>query len=629
MIGRQVGNFRIVDHLGEGGMAVVYKAEHVHMGTPAAVKVLASNLARNDKVRTRFTAEASVMAHLRHSNIVAVLDFIVEPDVLAIVMEFLDGPSLEDMLRARRTPMTPGEATPLFRQILEAVGFAHSNGVVHRDLKPSNVMIVQEGTKQIAKVLDFGLVKILGEGPQLTRTGAKMGTLWYMSPEQCEGARDVGPATDIYALGVTLYQMLTANVPFGGVSDYKIMKGHIELEPPRPSSFVSGLPSQLEQVVLKALTKDPAERWESCAGFLAALDEGVDRQPEAPVSPPSKPTGSGIATGDEPAKPESPVSVQPASTDPIAEPTTKRAQLPRVSSAEIMKAAELCGRGRIAEREGRLEESLAIYGKAVELDPSNRDATTGEERLEEVMFTQSIEDAQTMSSQGKIEDAIGRFAKATEIARRKSAFEPRLDEARTALVDEILGSVQKREDASDLKGAMTVLEEAAKSLADCPRVHGKWEALVSQFRKMGFGGMALARAKHLIANKLWSEAYAELEKADKQGIDSHDTAPLKVKALAALASEAIQRDDLDEASSLLTRLERIADARDPVLVPLRSKVSDLRKHRVLEPIRSALDDGQLVEATVMLNQAKSTLGADHPKLKRLRNRLRHLRARKH
>ena len=293
MIGRQVGNFRIVDHLGEGGMAVVYKAEHVHMGTPAAVKVLASNLARNDKVRTRFTAEASVMAHLRHSNIVAVLDFIVEPDVLAIVMEFLDGPSLEDMLRARRTPMTPGEATPLFRQILEAVGFAHSNGVVHRDLKPSNVMIVQEGTKQIAKVLDFGLVKILGEGPQLTRTGAKMGTLWYMSPEQCEGAKSVGPATDIYALGVTLYQMLTANVPFGGDSDYRIMRGHIELEPPPPTSFVSGLPSHLEQVVMKALAKDPTQRWESCAGFIAALDEGVDRQPRASVWPPTKTTGAG------------------------------------------------------------------------------------------------------------------------------------------------------------------------------------------------------------------------------------------------------------------------------------------------------------------------------------------------
>ena len=258
-------------------MAVVYKAEHVHMGTAAAIKVLASNLARNEKVQTRFTAEASVMAHLRHPNIVTVHDFVVERELLAIVMEFLDGPTLADLLRARQAPMTPSEALPLFRQILEAVGFAHGNGVVHRDLKPSNVMIVQMGAKQVAKVLDFGLVKILGKGPQLTGTGAKMGTLWYMSPEQCQSAKDAGPATDIYALGVTLFQMVTAKVPFDGESDYEIMKGHIELEPPAPSSFVSGLPSELEQVVMKALAKDPAQRWESCGEFLAALDEGAGR----------------------------------------------------------------------------------------------------------------------------------------------------------------------------------------------------------------------------------------------------------------------------------------------------------------------------------------------------------------
>ncbi len=266
MIGNQIANFRILDKLGEGGMGVVFRALDLQLDRPVAIKMLNADLARDPQVVERFRTEAKAQANLNHVNLATLYAFLVDQGNAFMVMEFVEGETFEQIIN-RRGPIAPGDAVPWFKQALLGMGAAHRMGIVHRDIKPSNLMLNRQG---IVKVMDFGIAKVVGTRG-MTRTGMQLGTLAYMSPEQIQN-RPIDVRTDIYALGITLYQMLSGHVPFESDSDFEIMNGHLTAAPPPLARMYPYAPVQYQNVVMKALEKNPDNRYQTVEEFGAALE---------------------------------------------------------------------------------------------------------------------------------------------------------------------------------------------------------------------------------------------------------------------------------------------------------------------------------------------------------------------
>src|SRR5579872_6422900 len=256
MIGAQLGSYRILEELGKGGMGTVYKAVDTSLDRMVAVKVLSSEYSTNPELVERFRLEARAQANLNHTNIAMLHAFLAEGGQAWMVMEFIEGETFAQMLQ-RRGLLPAQVAVPLFKQALLGIGYAHRAGIVHRDLKPANLMVNKEG---IVKVMDFGIAKVIGSRG-MTRTGTALGTAYYMSPEQVMN-RGIDIRSDIYSLGVTLYEMLTANLPFQGDSDFQILSSHCYTPPPPPTQFYPYIPKPIEDAVLRAMAKDPNARFQ-------------------------------------------------------------------------------------------------------------------------------------------------------------------------------------------------------------------------------------------------------------------------------------------------------------------------------------------------------------------------------
>ncbi|MGA2469596.1 MAG: Stk1 family PASTA domain-containing Ser/Thr kinase [Solirubrobacteraceae bacterium] len=261
--------YQVVSRLGSGGMADVYCAEDLQLGRRVAVKLLHERFAQDEEFVERFRREASSAASLSHANIVSVFDRGEWGGTYYIAMELLEGRSLDAIVR-EEAPLTPERAIDITEQVLRAARFAHRRGVVHRDLKPHNVIIDDENR---VKVTDFGIAR--AGASEITQTGSIMGTARYLSPEQAQG-ENVGPPSDVYAIGILLYELLTGTVPFEGESVVAIALRHLS-EPPRPpSTLVSSISPNLDAIVLRALAKDPADRFADADDFLNAL--GAERE---------------------------------------------------------------------------------------------------------------------------------------------------------------------------------------------------------------------------------------------------------------------------------------------------------------------------------------------------------------
>jgi serine/threonine protein kinase len=266
MIGTQIANYRIEERLGEGGMGVVYRAVDINLERTVALKFLSTELNRDPGLIERFQAEAKAQANLNHTNIATLYNFINVDGNWLIAMEYVDGENLEQLIQ-RVGVMQYQDAVPLFKQALLGVGFAHRFAIVHRDIKPANIMINRHG---IVKVMDFGIAKALSNR-KLTRTGVAVGTVAYMSPEQIRN-QSVDIRADIYSLGITLYQMLTAHLPFESDSDFQVQFDHVHTPPPPLSLHYPYIPPGIEAAVLRALEKDPASRFRTVEEFGAALE---------------------------------------------------------------------------------------------------------------------------------------------------------------------------------------------------------------------------------------------------------------------------------------------------------------------------------------------------------------------
>jgi serine/threonine-protein kinase len=267
MIGRVIEGFEVVEKIGEGGMGVVYRATDTSLGRIVALKMLHGELTKDPQLTERFLSEARTQAQLNHPNLATLYRLFQFEGSYFMVMEFVNGETFAQMVR-REGPIPQERAIPLFIQALAGLSHAHHAGIIHRDIKPSNMMVNKD---QIVKVMDFGIAKILG-GRGLTATGVRLGTLYYMSPEQIRN-QQLDIRTDIYALGITLYEMLTGRVPFDSNSDYDLMQQHIQQPPPPPRQFYPYLAQGVEYAIMQALEKDPARRFQTVEAFSRALRE--------------------------------------------------------------------------------------------------------------------------------------------------------------------------------------------------------------------------------------------------------------------------------------------------------------------------------------------------------------------
>ncbi len=304
LIGKTLGKYQVVEHLGHGGMAEVYKAQHERLDRMVALKVLHPFLAEDEGFITRFEREARIVATLRHPNIVQVFDFdhSQELDLYYMVMEYIEGSTLK--ARLTEGPLPPDEATRIVAAIADALDYAHRRGMIHRDIKPANIMFTADGQPVLT---DFGIARIISLSG-LTASGAMVGTPAYMAPEVGLGQPST-PASDIYSLGVVLYQLITGRLPFESDSPMGLVMQHINDPVPPPSRFAPKLPGPLEAIILKTLAKRPEGRYASASALALELRNAMRLEsPAVTTTTVSMPT-----VGQEAAAPPTP----PTPTTPV------------------------------------------------------------------------------------------------------------------------------------------------------------------------------------------------------------------------------------------------------------------------------------------------------------------------
>ncbi len=264
-VGDRIGDYQVIEILGAGGMGQVYKVQNIISKRVEAMKVLLPNLESDPNLAERFIQEIQVQASLDHPNIAALHTAQRVDNQLVMVMEFVEGTTVDGLLKDGPLPMD--KALEYTIQVLAALSYAHGRGVIHRDIKPANMMLTPDGT---IKLMDFGIAKLADR--QLTRTGHTVGSLFYMSPEQINNPHALDARSDIYSLGVSMYEMVTGRRPFQGDSDYSIMLGHLSKPAEPPVAVDPRVPQELSDVILMSMAKEPEKRFQSADAFKRALE---------------------------------------------------------------------------------------------------------------------------------------------------------------------------------------------------------------------------------------------------------------------------------------------------------------------------------------------------------------------
>lgn len=290
-VGQHIGDYEILSILGMGGMGKVYKVRNVISDRVEAMKILLPDLTGNQSLADRFLREIRLLATLDHPNIAALRTALTYENQLAMIMEFVEGETLAN--RTARAPLSTADAVNYADQVLSALSYAHKQNIIHRDIKPANMMLTPQG---VVKLMDFGIARSSTDG-SLTTTGTTLGSLNYMPPEQVRG-ESADARSDIYSFGVSLYEMLTGKLPFQGDSQYSLMTAHLNEIPAEPITLRGDLPAGLNEIIMMAIAKDPANRFQTADAFRAALSSvEVSHLPASnTTSVTPTPKGSGATT---------------------------------------------------------------------------------------------------------------------------------------------------------------------------------------------------------------------------------------------------------------------------------------------------------------------------------------------
>ena len=385
------GRYRVVERIGSGGMADVYRAEDTHLGREVALKMLHRRFAQDAEFVERFRREAKSAAGLQHPNVVGVFDRGEHDGTYYIAMECLAGRTLKEVVHDE-APVDQLRVIDLGVQILSAAAFAHKRGVIHRDFKPHNVIVDDEG---VAKVTDFGIAR--AGASEMTETGSIMGTAQYLSPEQAQG-HAVTQTSDLYSIGVMLYELLTGRLPFTGDSAVAIALKHLQEPPPPMSDEEVAIEPNLEAVVMGALAKDPAARWQSAEDFAAALeacrpyveaqaagapvtqDTAVFAPVTASTTAPTAVAGSGAPPSEPPRRPAERGRRWPAVALALlvlalvgvmayAFSRPEQVEVPRVVGLDLTDARERLDKAGFEEVKVEREQSPAAFDKVLRQDP--------------------------------------------------------------------------------------------------------------------------------------------------------------------------------------------------------------------------------------------------------------------
>jgi len=274
-----IRDYKIISLVGQGGMGEVYLAEDVMLGKKIALKVLSQELSRNQNLINRFISEAKVQAALLHPNIVTLHSFFKEDGIYIMAMEFAEGQTIKEVIQ-KKGPINEKRAVNICLGILSGLSFAHSKGIIHRDIKSSNIMLSADDN---VKIMDFGIAKVLGV-KGLTETGGKLGTIYFMSPEQIMADPKIDQQTDVYSLGITLYEMLAGTLPFSDTdSQFKVMKEIVELKLKDPRDFYPYISPALVDILFKMTAKERKDRYKNCEGAAVALKSFLNPAKVTPV----------------------------------------------------------------------------------------------------------------------------------------------------------------------------------------------------------------------------------------------------------------------------------------------------------------------------------------------------------
>ena len=530
------GNYEVVDVLGEGGMGLVYRARHIRLGHEVAIKVLASNLARDAGLLERFENEGKVQALLRHPHIVAVHDFIRDGSTNGIVMEFIEGMDLEDLIYEHTGPIPDARCVALMMQMLDAIGFAHQNGVVHRDIKPSNIMIANVGGREVVKVMDFGIAKLLSEGGKRTATGTKMGTIHYMSPEQCRGLKSIDHRADIYSLGATLFEMATGRVPFDAESEFELYRSHIELAPPQPSAIYPGVSQAFESVILRSLEKAPEHRFQSAGEFASALAAAV---------------GGGVVAA----------SVMPAHQSygaPAVQPT----------AVDAVKAESLCGEAMKLEQANEVEAAYETAKQAMVCNPMSANAQKLIARLQ--MKTDAVcvgricSEAAEHYAAGDIASALHLCGQALAAAQQRPDLEDYVEQQASEIVNDRVQQGDALYHANRIEEAIELWQEIYTHLPSSDTVANRLQTAQQRVVELGPAGLKLLEVERQVAEGMYEAASHALEEAAQLGADSNvvdqkraELRDIKEKFLLELARQHGARSDWEQAVKNLKAAARL------------------------------------------------------------------------
>jgi len=326
--GKRIGDYQILNELGSGGMGRVYRVRNVISDRIDAMKVLLPDLAGRQELAARFLREIKLMASLNHPNIAALRTAFTADNQLVMIMEYVEGTSLAE--RLEHGPIPAGDAVNYIAQVLSALSYAHQQHVIHRDIKPANMMLTPEG---VVKLMDFGIARAGGDR-SLTMTGATLGSLGYMSPEQVKGeATDA--RSDLYSVGVSLYEMVTGQRPFQSTSDYSVMAAHVKEAPKPPVEIQPGLPAALNEIILMAIAKDPAQRFQTADAFRNALSSVRIAPSASPAAVASTSTAATVDTVVRPVGSQPAPTATPQVSIPVQAQSAKVAAVPATPSIPV------------------------------------------------------------------------------------------------------------------------------------------------------------------------------------------------------------------------------------------------------------------------------------------------------